>query len=83
MILQIIANAFVLNLALDAGSFEYLRITNAGQLKDLWRLDGAAGHHNFALHINSVSFRLVFEIDTNSLVTFQLHRGHRSFTQNV
>lgn len=42
MVLQVIANAFVLNLALNAGGFEDLRITNTGQLKDLWRLNGAA-----------------------------------------
>ena len=72
MVLKIVANGFVLNLALDSGSFEHLRVANTGQLEDLWRLDGTARYHDFALHIDSVDFGLVCEVDTDSLVTFQL-----------
>jgi len=83
MILKVVANSFVLNLALDAGSFEHLRVTNTGQLQNLRRLDSTARYHDFTLHIDSVGFGLVCEVDADSLVTFQLYRSHGSFAQNM
>ena len=83
MILEVIANSSIFNLALDAGSFEHLRVADTGKLEDLWRLDGTAGNHDFALHTDSVGFGLVCEVDADSLVAFQLHRGHGSFAQNM
>ena len=70
MVLKIVTDRFVLHLALDTGSFENLRIANTGQLKDLGRLDGTARYHDFALHVNGVSFGLVREINTHCLVAF-------------
>lgn len=73
MVLKIVANGVVLNLALDASSFENLRVSYTGKLEDLWRLNGTARYHDFPLHIDTVRCGLMDKIDTNSVVTFQLH----------
>jgi len=56
VILKVVAYSFVLNLALYAGGFEDLRVTNARELKDLGCLEGAARYHNLTLHANAVGF---------------------------
>ena len=59
MILEVAANSFVLDLALDAGGLEDLWVTNARKLKNLGGLEGAARYHDLALHADTVGFRAV------------------------
>lgn len=83
VILEVVANSFVLDLALDTGGFEDIRVTNARKLKNLGSLEGAARHHDLTLHIDAVGLRVVREVDADCSVSFKLHRKNRSLAQNV
>lgn len=54
VILKVVANGFVLDLALYAGGFENLRVTDARELKNLWCLEGAARYHDLTLYAYAV-----------------------------
>lgn len=41
MVLEVLSNAFVVDLAVDANGFEDLGVANARQLQELWALNGA------------------------------------------
>ena len=49
----------------------------------MWRLDGTARDHDFALHVDNVRFGLVYEVDTNSCITLKLYGSHDSFAKNM
>ena len=68
MILQVISNRLVCNLAFDTRRPKHFRVTDARQFKDLRRLNGSTGHDHLTLHPNLVSLSSVSEVDTDSLV---------------
>lgn len=71
MILQIISNRLVCNLAFDTRRPKHFRVTNTRQLENLGCLDGAAGHDHLTLHADAVGLSSASKVDTDSFVLLE------------
>lgn len=72
MILEVVSNSLVDDLRFHTSCLEHRGIANAGQFQNLRRLDGTARNNDFASDADCLRLGLVREVDTNSLVIFEL-----------
>ena len=73
MVLVIGSHSFVLNLAVDPSCAEHRRVANAGELKDLGRVQSASANYDFPLRVYRVRLAPIGELHTSSFITIQLN----------